>query len=89
MRWLDGITNSLNVSLRETLRDGEGQGSLACCSPWDCKELDTTEGMNKTQGWHKSQRLGRTWGSRGARNLYVYVYLKGLSFWSSNSASRS
>ena len=21
----------------------EGQGSLACCSPWDCKELDTTE----------------------------------------------
>ena len=23
--------------------DSEGQGSLACCSPWDCKELDTTE----------------------------------------------
>ena len=23
--------------------DGEGQGSLACCSPWDRKELDTTE----------------------------------------------
>ena len=22
---------------------GDGQGSLACCSPWDCKELDTTE----------------------------------------------
>ena len=22
---------------------GEGQGSLACCSPWDCKESDTTE----------------------------------------------
>ena len=21
----------------------DGQGSLACCSPWDCKELDTTE----------------------------------------------
>ena len=21
----------------------EGQGSLACCSPWGCKELDTTE----------------------------------------------
>ena len=26
--------------------DGEGQGSLACCSPWDRKELDTTEGLN-------------------------------------------
>ena len=23
--------------------DGEVQGSLACCSPWDCKESDTTE----------------------------------------------
>ena len=23
--------------------DGEGQGSLACCSPWDHKELDTID----------------------------------------------
>ena len=23
--------------------DGDGQGSLACCSPWGHKELDTTE----------------------------------------------
>ena len=22
--------------------DGEGQGSLVCCSPWGCKELDMT-----------------------------------------------
>ena len=27
----------------QTLEDGEGQGSLACCSPWDCKELDMTQ----------------------------------------------
>ena len=27
--------------------DGEGQGSLAWCSPWGCKELDTTERLNK------------------------------------------
>jgi len=26
--------------------DGEGQGSLACCSPWVHKELDMTEQMN-------------------------------------------
>ena len=25
-----------------TLGDGEGQGSLVCYSPWDCKELDMT-----------------------------------------------
>ena len=27
----------------QTLGDGEGQGSLACFSPWGCKESDTTE----------------------------------------------
>ena len=26
--------------------DGEGQGRLACCSPWGHKELDTTERLN-------------------------------------------
>ena len=26
--------------------DGEGQGSLACCSPWDRAELDMTERLN-------------------------------------------
>ena len=25
---------------------GDGQESLACCSPWDWKESDTTEGLN-------------------------------------------
>ena len=25
------------------LGDSEGQGSLACLGPWDCKELDVTE----------------------------------------------
>ena len=27
----------------QTQEDGDGQGSLACCSPWGCKELGTTE----------------------------------------------
>ena len=26
--------------------DGEGEGSLACCSPWGRKESDTTEQLN-------------------------------------------
>ena len=26
----------------QALGDGEGQGSLVCCSPWSHKELDTT-----------------------------------------------
>ena len=27
---------------------GDGQGSLACCSPWGCKESDMTEQLNGT-----------------------------------------
>jgi len=28
---------------------GDGQGSLVCCSPWGCKELDTAEQLNRTE----------------------------------------
>ena len=30
----------------QALGDGDGQGSLACCSPWGHKELDMTEQVN-------------------------------------------
>ena len=30
----------------QTPGDGEGQGSLVCCSPLGCKELDTNEQVN-------------------------------------------
>ena len=30
----------------QTPGDGEGQGSLACCSPWGLKESDTTQQQN-------------------------------------------
>ena len=32
--------------------DGEGQGSLVCCSPWGCKESDTTEQLNNNNNRH-------------------------------------
>ena len=32
-----------------TLGVGDGQGGLACCGSWVCKELDTTEWMNRTE----------------------------------------
>ena len=32
--------------LGQTLRDDEGQGGLRCCSPWGCKESDTTGRLN-------------------------------------------
>ena len=49
MRWLDGITNSLDMSLSKlppTLGVDDGQGGLACCSSWGCKEMDMTEQLD-------------------------------------------
>ena len=35
--------------LGQTLGDDEGQGDLACCSPWGCKESDTTLATQQQQ----------------------------------------
>ena len=42
MRWLDGISDSMDIEFEQTLGESEGQGSLACCSSWGLKESDLT-----------------------------------------------
>ena len=34
------------LEFEQALGDGEGQRSLACCSPWGHKESDTTEQLD-------------------------------------------
>ena len=46
MRWLDGITDSMDISLSKLTGVGDGQGGLACCGPRGHEESDTTEQVN-------------------------------------------
>ena len=45
MRWLGGITDSMDISLNQL----QELGGLACCSPLGCKESDMTERLNWTE----------------------------------------
>ena len=46
MRWLDGITDLMDVEFGQALGVDDGQGSLTCCSPRGRKQSDTTERLN-------------------------------------------
>ena len=41
--WLHGLDGRES---ERTPGDGDGQGSLECCSPWGHKESDTIERLN-------------------------------------------
>ena len=40
--WLDSITDPMDMKYEQTQGDSGGQRTLACCSPWGHRELDTT-----------------------------------------------
>ena len=54
---------------QQALEVGDGQGGLACCSPWDHKESDTTEQLN----WYpRNPTVGHIpWGNH---NLKSHMY---------------
>ena len=49
MRWLDGITDSMDVGLSRLRQLVDGQEGLACCDSWGRKESDTNEQLNRTE----------------------------------------
>ena len=50
----------------QTPGDSEGQGSLACCSPWSRKELDTTERLNND---NETLLVATTWNGKVATGI--------------------
>ena len=42
-------SHEFGYEFEQALGVGDGQRSLACGSPWGCKESDMTEGLNRTE----------------------------------------
>ena len=59
----------------QTPRDGEGQGSLACYSPWGCKESETTERLNSNNECLKPTE-GFCWPSIRKICRYQYTLMR-------------
>ena len=76
-----GCHHQLNAQESEqTLGDGEEQGSLACCSPWGHKELDTTEQLNKNN-LGQFLRLSLSFMTLTFLRSTAICFVDSLSFW--------
>ena len=66
--WLDGRESEWTPGV------GDGQGGLACCDSWGCKELDTTERLNWTELNNE-----QCWGSFHVFVSHLYVFFGEMS----------
>ena len=75
MRWLDGITDSMDMTLGklwEMVRDRE---AWHACSPWGCKELHMTEQLNKNSKKTKCRVWNwRVWADTLLHRLLLCAY---------------
>ena len=80
MRWLDGIADSMDMSLSKLQELGLGLGlRLVCCSPWGYKESDMTERLNwlTDQLWGNTKWMSCMWNCQRA---WQHLYEKQGSF---------
>ena len=71
--WLNGH------EFEQALGDGAGQGSLVCCSPWGCKELDRTEWLNNnkcvvTAEWEMKKSYGLSRRAQEWTHAQTHIY---------------
>ena len=78
--WLDGH------EFEWTLGVGDGQGGLACCDSWDCKESDTTEWLNWTEPWCEHGKECWWW-RVNQNNLYKETWIMNYQVWMQNPRS--
>ena len=77
------------VITQRSLLQSDGQGGLACCSPWGCKESDTTEWLNWTEltsGLRKEGKIQRHIYKRILKGC-ISQYSRGVLFSSVQSLS--
>ena len=73
--WLSGH------EFKQAPGDGEGQGSLACSSPWDGKESDTTERLNNNKMYIYSHHFWAFPKAQMVKNLPVQCRRPGFDPW--------
>ena len=68
--FLSSLRTTSGHEFEQTLGISGGQGSLACCSPWACKESDTTEQQNNKEG-EAAVWKGKITGNLGPSYLWL------------------
>ena len=81
MRRLDGITNSMDVSLSEPPGVDDGQVGLACCNSWGCKESDMTEQLNCLHLNLPECKLGKLYAPLERHLVVVWKWLGDSQEW--------
>ena len=80
-----GWHHQLNrIEFEQTLGESEGQGNLACYSPWGCKELDTTEWLNNIKRGYNSKSEKQATQLKKGKKTWVNIFPKTYR-WSAGS----